>query len=1039
MRDQGAGGSAILTLGQSVRLRNDPNRWGILEAIVDRNGRPYGRVRAAGALSTFPLRELEAVPEQTETPIERLRQGTLDGPDRLRRRLAHVRLSGRLSDMVYSLEATNTEFHAHQFKPVLKMLASPNDALLIADEVGLGKTIEAGLIWTELRARLDLRRLLVACPKVLCEKWREELRGKFDLDAQIMKPDELLERLMSTAEMERGFVAICSLQGLRPPKDWDDPEGDGAQRGSARLARFLAERIGEEPVFDLAIFDEAHHLRNPETRTNDAARRIRDAAQHVVFLSATPIQLRNRDLFSLLTLVDHETFRDERSLEDIIVANAGLIRAREAALRDGAAEDVAAAIRAAKAHPLLAGSRQLDLILSRIEAHAEDWSLAARAEIAARLEQANLLANVVNRTRRRDVQELRVTRRVDVFRASMTPAEREVYDAVTREVAEYAEHTLMPPAFLMTGPQRLLASSIPAALAHWRAAGGAAGYEDEEVDENGELIGEPAAALGPLVGRLRTLALRLPHPDELARIDTKYAELRSVLRDAFDKRPDGKIILFSTFRATLDYLARRLEAEGVATVQLHGGTDGRADVIAGFAASRTAHVLLSSEVGSEGVDLQFARVVINYDLPWNPMRIEQRIGRVDRMGQKADSISVLNLMHADTIDDRIYDRLYRRLRICEEALGGFEEVLGRQIAELTPDLLLGRLSEEEIERRLQQTAQAAETRRREEEALEREAGALLAHGDRILTAINDAKDKQRWVSAAELADYLGDGLATLAAGNRLTLRDDDPGLFDLRLTPETKAAYGAWLDRQRVREGRRILRDDVTRCRLGKPGASSQIEHLTQAHPLVRFVAHELERHESMAMKPASAIRVRGEIDGISPGRYVLAAEFFRFSGAVVQETVAYAAARLDGLGALLPPEAAEALARAAATRGVHWIEAQAVIDLDAAAERASRLFEEVLATQFEEIERQREAEVEDRVAIQLQTLEMRTAERRSAIERRIDEAGRGGTSPIIRLYEGQLRKLEEKTAQRRVALENGRRLTPEQEMLGLAVIEVTP
>lgn len=150
------------------------------------------------------------------------------------------------------------------------------------------------------------------------------------------------------------------------------------------------------------------------------------------------------------------------------------------------------------------------------------------------------------------------------------------------------------------------------------------------------------------------------------------------------------------------------------------------------------------------------------------MRIEQRIGRVDRMGQKADSVSVLNLMHADTIDDRIYDRLYRRLRICEEALGGFEEVLGRAIARLTPDLLLDRLSDEEIERRLQQTAQAAEMRRREEEELEKEAGALLAHGDRILTAISAARDMQRWISAAELADYMAYGLATIDAGNRLT-------------------------------------------------------------------------------------------------------------------------------------------------------------------------------------------------------------------------------------------------------------------------------
>jgi hypothetical protein len=681
----------------------------------------------------------------------------------------------------------------------------------------------------------------------------------------------------------------------------------------------------------------------------------------------------------------------------------------------------------------------LELILDRLAAHADDWSHAARADIAARLEQANLLANVVSRTRRRDVQELRVTRLVDAFKAVMKPAEREVYDAVTREVAEYADKTLMPPAFLMTGPQRLLASSIPAALSHWRAAGGMAGYEDEEVDENGDLIAEPAAALGPLVARLRTLALRLPHPDDLARIDTKYEQLRSVLRDAFAQRPDGKVILFSTFRATLDYLARRLEADGVPAVQLHGGTDGRSDVIADFAASRTVNVLLSSEVGSEGVDLQFARVVINYDLPWNPMRIEQRIGRVDRMGQKAESVSVLNLMHADTIDDRIYDRLYRRLRICEEALGGFEEVLGREIAQLTPDLLLGRLSEEEIERRLQQTAQAAETRRQNEEALEKEAGALLAHGDRILTAINEAKDKQRWISAAELADYLSDGLATLDASNRLTPRDDEPGLYDLRLCPETKAAYGAWLDRHRIREGRRVLRDDVMRCRLGRPGPGRQLEHISQSHPLVRFVARELEGHEAMALKPAAAIRVRGMGSGVAPGRYLMATEFFRFSGAVVQETIAYAAAPLDRSGAVLSPDAAEALARAAATEGAHWIEASAAIDLDEAAELAERLFDELLAARFEEIERQREAEVEDRVAIQLQTLEARAAEKRAAIHARIDEAGRGGASPVLRLYEGQLRKLAEKTAQRRVTLENARRLTPEQETLGLAVIEVTP
>jgi hypothetical protein len=139
----------------------------------------------------------------------------------------------------------------------------------------------------------------------------------------------------------------------------------------------------------------------------------------------------------------------------------------------------------------------------------------------------------------------------------------------------------------------------------------------------------------------------------------------------------------------------------------------------------------------------------------------------------------------------------------------------------------------------------------------------------------------------------------------------------------------------------------------------------------------------------------------------------------------------------VLAPEEAEELARAAATDGAHWIEAAAAIDLDAAADLAERLFDQVLAARFEEIERQRIAEVEDRVAIQLQTLEARAAEKRAAIAARIDEAGRGGASPVLRLYDGQLRKLAEKTALRRETLENGRRLTPEQETLGLAVIEV--
>ena len=118
----------------------------------------------------IPEEQLEGNPARL-SPLDMLETGKLGRPIDLRRTLTHVKLSGRLADVIYSMEATNTDFYAYQFKPVIKLLESPSNGILIADEVGLGKTIEAGLIWTELRSRFDMHRLLVLCPATLREKW----------------------------------------------------------------------------------------------------------------------------------------------------------------------------------------------------------------------------------------------------------------------------------------------------------------------------------------------------------------------------------------------------------------------------------------------------------------------------------------------------------------------------------------------------------------------------------------------------------------------------------------------------------------------------------------------------------------------------------------------------------------------------------------------------------------------------------------------------------------------------------------------------
>lgn len=158
--------------------------------------------------------------------------------------------------------------------------------ILIADEVGLGKTIEAGLIWTELRSRFDYRRLLVLCPAVLKEKWRTELLRRFGISAAIMDARELLRQLSDPAaeSRQRDFAAICTMPGLRPRRGWDDSD-KSTKHPASQLAEFLSASADNEPLIDLLVIDEAHYLRNPETLTNTLGELLAGVADRVVMLS----------------------------------------------------------------------------------------------------------------------------------------------------------------------------------------------------------------------------------------------------------------------------------------------------------------------------------------------------------------------------------------------------------------------------------------------------------------------------------------------------------------------------------------------------------------------------------------------------------------------------------------------------------------------------------------------------------------------------------------------------------------------------------
>ncbi len=222
MTEKGKGLPAI-----EVVSIDDPGRRGRIVGAprIRSDGRVY-RVQWDDGFSSwtpeYAIERSDNIDDDVFTLLEKRRFGRLND---LRRNLTFIQLSGRLANVVYSMDTTNTDFLPYQYKPVLTFLESPSNGILIADEVGLGKTIEAGLIWTELRARYDARRLVVVCPAMLRDKWVLELDTRFGIESSQLNAGELARELRRSRHGIRdGRGYVCSLQGLRPPAGWRDSD-----------------------------------------------------------------------------------------------------------------------------------------------------------------------------------------------------------------------------------------------------------------------------------------------------------------------------------------------------------------------------------------------------------------------------------------------------------------------------------------------------------------------------------------------------------------------------------------------------------------------------------------------------------------------------------------------------------------------------------------------------------------------------------------------------------------------------------------------
>ena len=815
-----------------------------------------------GAIETVPEQDLQGF-RAAQDPRGLFVEGRFGGTEDLVRKVTFHKLDEPLQNTLYSLGASRTEFYAHQYKPLLKFVDSDNHRLLIADEVGLGKTIEAGLILVELRARRELNQALVVCPSALVHKWRHELWNRFEEEFQVFSSRDfrnLLSQFQERAELGE-LRGIISLQSLR-------------QRGNREL-------IEATPLpLDLLIVDEAHHLRNPSTLSHRTVDALAVGASAMVFLTATPIHLGSENLFYLLKILSPGEYPDVESFDNQLKANEPIVECERLVRRSPLPrEEVAERLKAVGGGPYASYFKDNAFYRRSVELveTTEPASREVQVSLEAQLKDLNLFSHIITRSRKRDVFENTAVRTPIVVAREPTREELDFYDTVTEFVRE-GQASDVGAYFAAMTAQRQVASSIQAAKDQFRARAVVALGDPELSDLNTVNWDEMAEADEDATWSLPERVILAA--DRLGQVDTKLDALFEQIRALEAEEPGRKILIFSYFKPTLRYLEQRISQRGIRCVRIDGDVrtdlsdpskDDRGRVMRAFKEDPQIQVLLSSEVGSEGLDFQFCHVLVNYDLPWNPMRIEQRIGRLDRLGQQSDRIIIVNLSLVGTIEHRILHRLYERIGIFRASIGDLEAILGDEIEKLTRDLLSRHLTPEEEEERIERTASVLERRKLELDRLERDGDRFLGRDVYFDEQLERARSGGEVVAPRDLSAFLtqyierehpdsdlrrmGDGpLWTLSVGRMLEdrLRSMyDPRPIRLRLL-------------QRIVNGGGRIRSTFDS---GKALEDPELEFLAPHHPILLLaVEHYQGRSEELHPTTSVAISADGELP---PGEYI--------------------------------------------------------------------------------------------------------------------------------------------------------------------------
>lgn len=513
----------------------------------------------------------------------------------------------------------------HQLYALNRAMSRDRIRYLLADEVGLGKTIEAGLILRELKLRGMARRILVVAPKGLVRQWQAEMRLHFNEKLQFIEPAELAAFRQWRNEEDNLWrvhdQVICSLDSVKPLE---------GRRGWSleQLNNYNRERFEDliSASWDLVIIDEAHRLGGS---TEQVARyklgaALAEAAPYFLLLSATPHQGKTDQFMRLMQLIDRDSFPDESSVSRERV-RPFVIRTEKRASID------------AEGKPLFKPR------VTRLQAVA--WQ--ARHNSQQRLYEA-----VTNYVRHGYNQALATKQRHIGFLMIL------MQRLVTSSTA----------AIRTTLERRLLVLETPQPQASL--------FENTDPDDWAELDGQSQVDLALNANGLERekseveALLALARETEAAGTDAKAEALLELVYKLQQEESDPslKMLVFTEFVPTQAMLTGFFESRGFSVALLNGGMDLDARAKAQKAFAHDVRVLISTDAGGEGLNLQFCHVIVNFDMPWNPMRIEQRIGRVDRIGQH-QVVRAINFVLEDTVEHRVRQVLEEKLAIIAEEFG----------------------------------------------------------------------------------------------------------------------------------------------------------------------------------------------------------------------------------------------------------------------------------------------------------------------------------------------------------------------------------